>query len=480
MGLLNTLKSAVLNKPTTSASVNRPQDQTETTVSGEAEPPVTQAARGEVSTPVRPIPGQGRRRAGEKRRVLFVDDDLAALQGIERGLTPFRVDLEPVFAGNLVRTKELLTGRFYDGIVASLSAPEQSVELLRQVAEQAPSTLRFLRAPAQDQELLKQCGQPAPVFLLKESGPETAGYNIVRAFRLMDWAGSDSLRKLIAQLTRLPSLPTLYTQVLSELAKPEPSIQFVGRLISKDPAMTAKILQMVNSTVFALASHMTDPVEAVLYLGVERTKGLILLASVMLQFEKSSCPGFSLERFWQHSLAVAAFARAVAMAQTKDVKLAELAYTAGLLHDVGKLLLAANLPEDYSQVMAQALSRNLPVQTVEREIFDACHAQLGAAVLGTWGLPVEMLEAIAWHHHPEESSNRSFSILTAVHVANAVEHEKRLHQAGTLASQINFEYIERLGLSDRRNGWRETCGFHVQVEDDPHKEKIRRRQEART
>lgn len=292
-------------------------------------------------------------------------------------------------------------------------------------------------------------------------------------------AAAEALRNLVFKLTRLPSLPALYTQVMAELAKPEASIHFIGRLISKDPAMTARILQMVNSTVFGLGSPTSDPVEAVLQLGVERTKAVILLADVFLHFAKSGCPGFSHDQLWRHSLAVGGFARAITLAQTKDMKLAEMAYTAGLLHDLGMLFLAANLPESYSQVLEQAERRNIPVCDVESEVYEASHAELAASVLGTWGLPDAIMAAIAWHHCPRKSGDKRFSLLTAVHVANAVEHEKRLRQAGKLASQIDFEYIDDLGLLDCRTGWRQICGLSVPVLDDLKKERLRLRQEVK-
>src|SRR5207244_98934 len=152
--------------------------------------------------------------------------------------------------------------------------------------------------------------------------------------------------------------------------------------------------------------------------------------------DKNGCPGFSHPQLWQHSMAVGAFAHAVTIAQTKDVKLADMAFTAGLLHDVGKLLLAANLPEAYCQVLKEAQGRIDSVSEPETKLLGASHAELGASVLGSWGLPVSILEAIAWHHCPDKSGDQLFSPLTAVHAANAVEQEKALDKTGSFASQI--------------------------------------------
>jgi HD-like signal output (HDOD) protein len=178
-------------------------------------------------------------------------------------------------------------------------------------------------------------------------------------------------------------------------------------------------------------------------------------------------------------LAVGAFARTIALAQTKDARLAEMAYTAGLLHDVGKLFLAANLPETYSQVLAQSQRRKISEREVELEVFDASHAELGAAVLGTWGLPLPILEAIAWHHCPSDSEDQAFSTLTAVHAANAVEREKSLQKNGRPVSQMDSAYLRRIKAIKQRNVWRGACGFHVPVVDDLKRERFMIRKEGK-
>ena len=350
---------------------------------------------------------------------------------------------------------------------------------MNEVALTFPKTLRFVVCDSSEADITNNCIQSPPVVLARSCDAEEFATTLERAFRIDSWAGSESLQKLVARMERLPSVPVLYNQVVNELAKPEGSIQFIGLLISKDPAMTAKILQMINSAVFGLPRQITDPVEAVLYLGVERTKSLILLASVFLHFDKDACPGFSHERLWQHSLAVGAFGRTIALPQTKDPKLAEMAYTAGLLHDVGKLFLAANLPETYSQVLDQAQRRKISEREVELEVFDASHAELGAAVLGAWGLPLPILEAIAWHHSPSASEDDTFSALTAVHAANAVEREKVLHKNGRAVSQMDSAYLTRIHLIKQRNVWRGACGFHVPVVDDLKRERFMLREEGK-
>src|SRR5260221_380820 len=136
-------------------------------------------------------------------------------------------------------------------------------------------------------------------------------------------------------------------------------------------------------------------------------------------------------------------------------------------------------PQASIQIVDQAARRHIEVSQVEREIFDATHAELAACLLTAWGLPASILDAIAWHHSPAQSRDTGFSILTAVHVANAVEREKLLHKAGLLTNQMDFPYLDSLGLTGQRNSWREACGFPVFVVDDPKKERVGLRQAVR-
>jgi putative nucleotidyltransferase with HDIG domain len=239
------------------------------------------------------------------------------------------------------------------------------------------------------------------------------------------------------------------------LASPTTSIEEVGQLISQDPALTVKMLQMVNSAAFALAHPVTNAVEAVMFLGTERTKALILVASTSLHYDLSGCAEFSQEQFWHHSLATAELARSIMQMETHNAKLADEAFTTGLLHDIGKLLLAANLTEKYSHALSVARHQKMGEAEAERLAFGTCHAELGACLLGTWGLPLEFLRAIAWHHAPSDSGEGRFSLLTAVHVANAFDHARNAGPEDVDILKLDRRYLSRLGLNDRWMRWRE-------------------------
>jgi putative nucleotidyltransferase with HDIG domain len=319
-----------------------------------------------------------------------------------------------------------------------------------------------------------------------------------RALAIEAWLGGDRGRALLARMEHLPAMPSLYAQVMAELRKDDPSIEAVAAEIAKDPALTAKMLQTVNSPIFALRRPVGTAYEAVTFLGAERTKALILMASLSLHGSLTRCEGFSQENFWQHSLSVATWARVLALAEMKDASEADQAFTAGILHDVGKLLFASNMAPEYGPVLAEALARGVPVHLVERETLGLDHGSLGAALLGTWGLPMRLLEAVAWHDEPAQSADQNYSLLTAVHVANALEYERKAGEsgAGVTASstpspakpaavtsageaaavpsavpapvpgittpQLDWVYLARLGIDALVDRWRQLIGCRPQ------------------
>jgi HD-like signal output (HDOD) protein/CheY-like chemotaxis protein len=375
---------------------------------------------------------------------------------------------------------ELFERDAFDGVVAEPELPDaDGPKLLDEIVKRSPRTVRFLRRPAEDKTPVKSAHAQPPYVLGRELAAALLDETLMRSFLLETWISNDAIRVLLPQMQKLPALPSIYNRVVSELQSPDASLETVARLIATDPVMTAKMLQLVNSAFFGLPRSVTSPVDAVMFLGSERTKALILVAHVFSQFDETKCAGFSVDAQWRHSMETGSFAQTIVTHQLNDTKLAELAFTAGLLHDLGKLLLAANLPEKYSHAINSAHHRNLPVRETETEVFGTTHAELGACLLGIWGLPLPILEAVAWHHVPLRSLDREFSLLTAVHAANALVYEKHGDIGEERANAMDLNYLGRLGLLDRRNPWRCACDCSRRPADDSPFEQARRRQDAR-
>ncbi len=144
-----------------------------------------------------------------------------------------------------------------------------------------------------------------------------------------------------------------------------------------------------------------------------------------------------------------------------ETKMGDQCFLAGLLHDVGQLILAAGLAEPYDRVLQKARTAGQPVWEAERAEFGATHAEVGAYLLGLWGLPNPVVEAVALHHRPAECLARGFSPAIAVHVADALAHEPNGDGAADVAPQVDRACLAALGLEDRLNAWKERCSGNL-------------------
>jgi putative nucleotidyltransferase with HDIG domain len=222
--------------------------------------------------------------------------------------------------------------------------------------------------------------------------------------------------------------------------------------------MTTKILQLVNSAYFGLRVQVSDPEQAVALLGLDTIKALVLSMQTFSQFSDIPVLPYPLDALWRHGLAAAAHARAIAKAECIPHSMVDEAFTAALLHDVGILIFATSKPEEYAQVLSMMTQQGIPDWEAEQAVFGATHAEVGAYLLGMWGLPHAVVEAVAYHHKPELAAAAAFGPLTAVHVANAVvgdPDEGSAHQP--IEARLNPDYLARGDWTGRLPHWQGLC-----------------------
>ena len=389
------------------------------------------------------------------KRILFVDDDRAELERLENALTSPSQEWQLAFASSGAEALALMEKAAADVVVADMHMPAMTgAQLLNAIGKAYPKTVRFILASQADKDLIMKCVLGSHQFLAKPCEPEHLKTAIQRALALDIWLTNDHIKDLVARIRTFPSIPSLYFEVLKELRSPDVSTEKVGTIIARDLAMTTKILQMLNSAYFGLSRQITDLTEAVGLLGHETIKSLVLSIQVFSQYDKIKPIYFSIDRLWKHSTVIASAARKMAQDQKEDRALAEAAFTAGLLHDIGKLVLAANFEEQYHGAQALARKTNMPLWEVERDLFGGSHAEIGAYLLGLWGLPMELLEAAALHHDPQRAFAKTFSPLTAVHVANVLEYELHPEGEGLVSPQLDHAYLAELGLTGQLDRWR--------------------------
>ena len=391
-----------------------------------------------------------------KKRILFVDDEALVLQGLQRMLRPMREEWDMEFLDSGAKALERMAVSPFDVVVSDMRMPGMNgAEFLGRVMQQYPQTVRLILSGHADKELILKCVGSTHQFLAKPCDPDAIKAVVRRAFATNDALQSDTLKQLVARMDRLPSIPSLYSEIVDVLHDPEVSLETVGDIIAKDIAMTAQILKLVNSAFFGLRRQVSSPAEAASYLGLDTIRSLVLSISAFSQYESVQIEGFSFSALWTHSLDTGAAAKAIAKMEGADRKLADEAFVSGMLHDTGKIVLAANYADQYGEVLKLMQNDGLEQCQAEQQIFGANHTDVGGYLLGLWGLPVPVVEAIAFHHRPSDAVEKTFCPLTAVHAANALVHGAGGTDAAAADARLDLPYLTTLGLAARLPVWRE-------------------------
>jgi HD-like signal output (HDOD) protein/CheY-like chemotaxis protein len=373
---------------------------------------------------------------GQRLRILFVDDEPRLLEGLVRLLRPMRDQWEVLTAPGGVAGMAVMERTPADVVVSDMRMPEMDgAQFLALVATRWPRSIRFILSGQSDRGSLMRSIASTHQYLAKPCDPELLREAIERAYVLRERLHNPKVALLVGKAESLPSLPAIYEQIIHELQQPEPSTKRVAAVVAQDIGMSAKLLQLVNSARFGINHRVTAMEEVIDLLGIDLVRQLVLATQVFATCIPGDHSGLSSSELWHHSQIVAACAQALARSLHWSPADIGTTYTAGLLHDCGRLLLAMQAPVEYVHVKEALSDETRAVEQAETSIFGTGHPEAGAYLLGLWGLPDALVEAVAYHHRPSLSTVNRIVPLTLVHVAqcavSAIEHhrEARFDQA---------------------------------------------------
>lgn len=227
-------------------------------------------------------------------------------------------------------------------------------------------------------------------------------------------AGPSAMRRVTEETVALPTFPAVASRLIEEVARPDATAEEIGRILANDPGLTARTLKLANSDFYGFPRKVGSVELAVLVLGPATIRDLVLTSSVVQALGQA---GSALEGLWNHSMACGIAARG--LAERCRYRLTGDAYAAGLLHDIGKVVLRQNDPERFDAVLALCRAQRVPAEDAERGLFGSDHAQVGGWLAERWGLPAEIAEAIACHHRPD-AATRNAALASLVHIANSL------------------------------------------------------------
>jgi len=391
---------------------------------------------------------------GTMRRVLFVDDEQQFFDGLQRVLRPQRHEWEMAFAPSGNAALAIMEASPFDVVVSDMRMPGMDgAALLGLVREKYPQVVRIILSSHAELSTALRVVPVAHQFVAKPCDAEMLRVAIERACHLKALLHDDSIRRTVGALSELPSLPRTYHALTLALADPEVSLRKIAGIVELDVGISAKVLQLVNSAFFGVARSITNVQNAVSHLGTSTLKSLVLSVEVFRVFApKAPIEGFSLENLQRH----ARLAAYVAARLPVPNHLIDIATVAGMLHDVGKLVMAWKLPVRFKKLMAEAREEHSPLYKVEEREYGFSHAEIGAYLLGLWGLPYAVVEAVALHHAPNRVPHRSFDAASAVYIANLLTKELDSSPPPPWEDglQSSEEYLDSFGVQDEIPNWR--------------------------
>lgn len=346
--------------------------------------------------------------------VLFVDDEPNVLDALRVALRPRRKAWRMLFAGSGQEAMKVLDAEHLDVVVSDLRMPGiDGAQVLKAAQERQPWAARVVLSGFADLETTLRAVPFAHQHLSKPCPVDVITDVVERGSQLVSLLNNEAVRAVAGRVTSLPSLPENFAAMQAAIASGDASAASIARVLERDVAMCAKVLQLVNSAYFGVPRPVHSIEEAVVLLGFNLVRNLALAGEV---FRGGSAELRELEL---HSMAVAGLARQLA----PNREVGDDACLAGMLHDLGKVVLSTAWPGQCAEDDQRSRETGRPVCEFEQERLGTTHAEVGAYLLGLWGVQPNVIEVVAHHHAPARVGKLAPPALIAVAVADALVHE---------------------------------------------------------
>jgi len=397
-------------------------------------------------------------------RVLFVDDEASVLDGMRRALRNHRQRWTMIFAQGGEEALRVLRQEPVELICSDMRMPGMDgATLLAHVQTDWPDTFRFILSGQTEQEAMLRSIPFVHRFLSKPCDPQVLADEIERVLRIRSIMVRQDLRLTVSGVGILPVIPKVLKDLTAILMRPDVSIRIVADEVCKDMFLSAKVLQLANSAYYGQTHQVANIEGAVRVLGCATLRSILITLAAFTHYSKKSQAAATMaESMQEHSLRTAMLARHLVLdpAQSED------AFLAGLLHDLGLLIIAANCPERFHEI------QNIPLsdkngQDIERTAWQFTHGEVGGCMLSLWGLSIPIVEAVTFHHEPHLANCRGFWVLGAVHVADwlARRHAPKSHEVPWESqSQLNLAYLQSVGQEMNIDEWVALSERHGQAE----------------
>jgi HD-like signal output (HDOD) protein len=352
-------------------------------------------------------------------RILLVDGDGELLQARRQAFAKSHRQWEVHLARTGAEALQVLSRDAMDILILDLQLADlASSGLLQRMKEAHLGTVRIALADPAPVEELELAEEDFHRVFLK---PRQTSFLIdaVESLNIEDdETNVRAIRAFVAGLGRIPSLPSLYAELVALLEREDTGMAEVSKLIRRDLAVASQVLKLANSVHYASSRPVAEIGQAVVRVGMDSLKALVLFRGLISSFDGHIPKEMDLEKLWHHSFQVAIGTSRLAILEGQTA-LADQAFSVGLLHDMGLVVLATDPSRRYGSVLARANTSRVPLAVLEHETYGVDHAQVGAHLLSLWGLPPAFCRPIREHHAPPPPNGEAFPLSAALHLADA-------------------------------------------------------------
>lgn len=366
-------------------------------------------------------------------KILFVDDDPNILSGLKRMMYPMKNEWDMLFTDQAKTALEIIEKTNIDVIISDIRMPGiDGSQLLSDVKKNYPSIIRITLSGYADDNIAMRNSRIVHQSLSKPTTAEKIHNTIKRIINLRERLRDDELLEFINGIEELPSLPEIYVKLEEEINLPNASIDRIAKIIYSDPLISVKILQLTNSAFFGLPNRITNIVQALNYLGIKLIQNLVLSIKLFKSIDTKH-PHYKIyEEIWNHSSKVAFCAQTIAKLKNLSKIEVDDSFLGGLLHDLGKIVL-------FEKLNKKEVSSLQEIDNIENQFNSTSHADIGAYLLGVWGLPDSIIETVALHHFNDLTDGDEINVRKVVYVSNLIVHSNEL-----TIDDINQENIDEI------------------------------------
>ena len=348
-----------------------------------------------------------------EKSVLFVDDEKQILKSIKRMFIDS--DYKMFFAESGGDALDILSNNQVDIVISDMKMPEMDgYELLKKIKNLYPSVIRIILSGYSDEDIIYKSihSNLVKLYIFKPWKTEELKNTIDDIFKIREFLNNKNILDIINSINNLPTIPNTYLK-LTDAIDHDLYLEDITKIIEGDPSVSSQILHIANTAFYGIKTGSIK--NAILNLGLSNIKNIVLTSEI---FNNCTLASNEKETLWKHS----SLTNKLLIEMYKSLlnkAIAEDCYSAGLLHDIGKILIASNFPDQYKQFSSlKKLKSDSPEYELEKDLFNITHNELGAYLLNWWEIPSSIVEVALFHDEPEKSTALNKELVSMTHLAN--------------------------------------------------------------